>query len=230
MIYPQSLFVTGTGTDIGKTLCTALLALHFMQQGISVGIMKPIASGCVLQQGQLQSEDALWLREITGINDDLDLMNPIRFEEPLTPLTAARRLGQQTDQMIAKCHKSYIELSNRHQVVIVEGVGGWLAPLAQHKSTFINCSHLAQSFRLPVVIVSQQVLGTINHSLLTQRAIAPRKILGWIFNNPHPVDPLDVAAQTSPQLIAEISGLPILGTIPFLTDLSKESLNKTVIF
>jgi len=223
---PQSLFVTGTDTNVGKTICTALLALHFMQQGADVGIMKPIASGCEIQNGELINEDAAWLQKITGVNDEMELINPVRYVEPLAPLSAARRNHESTDDVLQKCQYDYAELTRRHEVVIVEGVGGWMVPLAHHKSTFNDCSDLVKALELPIVTVSRRVLGTINHSLLTWRAIHPQKMLGWIFCDSAPVNIDDVAANTSPALIAEISQLPIIAQVPFLEDLSRDVLSK----
>lgn len=222
---PQSLFVTGTDTGVGKTLCTALLALHFMQQGADVGIMKPIASGCGMQGDKLINEDATWLQEITGIYDKMELVNPVRYVEPLAPLTAARRNNETTNDVLQKCQIAYAKLAQQHEIVIVEGVGGWQVPLAHHKSTFSDCSHLAAALHLPVVTVSRRVLGTINHSLLTWSVITPQKMLGWIFCDSAPIDPNDIAAQTSPALIAEISELPILAQVPFLKDISRETIS-----
>jgi len=223
---PQSLFVTGTDTNVGKTICTALLALHFIQQGADVGIMKPIASGCEIQNGELINDDARWLRKITGINDEMELINPVRYVEPLAPLTAARRNQESTTDVLQKCQEAYAELARRHEVVIVEGVGGWMVPLAHHKSTFSDCSNLVKALQLPIVTVSRRVLGTINHSLLTWRAIAPQQMLGWIFCDSAPIDPNDIAAETSPALIAEISGLPVLAQMPFLENLTQDVLNE----
>lgn len=221
---PQSIFVTGTDTNVGKTICTALLALHFMKQGADVGIMKPIASGCTMQGDQLINEDARWLREITGIHDEMDLVNPVRYAEPLAPLTAARRNQESTNEVFQKCQDAYAELARQHEVVIVEGVGGWLVPFAHHKSTFSDCSDLANTLHLPIMTISRRVLGTINHSLLTWRAIAPQQMLGWIFCDSTPVDPNDIAAQTSPALIAEMSKLPIISQVPYMENLSRDIL------
>src|SRR5436305_1102385 len=71
---PQSLFITGTDTGVGKTMVTVLLALHFQGRGADVGVMKPIATGCMREAGELVSEDATWLKAVTGVADSLDLI------------------------------------------------------------------------------------------------------------------------------------------------------------
>jgi dethiobiotin synthetase len=199
-----------------------------MQQGADVGIMKPIASGCEIHNGELINDDARWLKKITGVNDEMELINPMRYVEPLAPLTAARRNNESTSDVLQKCQEAHTELARRHEVVIVEGVGGWMVPLAHHKSTFSDCADLVNTLQLPIVTVSRRILGTINHSLLTWRATQEQQMLGWIFCDSAPVNADDVAAETSPALIAEISGLPIIAQVPFLEDLSKDKLNDAV--
>jgi len=223
---PQSLFITGTDTGVGKTIVTSLIALHFMHQGADVGVMKPIASGCGFIDGELINEDAVWLQQVTGVRDEMELINPVRYAEPLAPLVAARRSGESTADVLQQCARAYIELKRRHEIVIVEGVGGWLVPLAHHKSTFATCADLVELLDLPVIIACRRILGTINHSLLTCAQAPRQRQLGLIFCDATPVSPDDIAAQTSPALIAEISGLPILGQIPFLETLSPDKLRE----
>lgn len=225
---PQSLFVTGTDTGVGKTIVTSLLALHFMRQGADVGIMKPIASGCEIIGGMLINEDAAWLQQITDTRDEMDLINPVRYAEPLAPLMAARRNGEDTANVLDQCARAYAELKRRHDIVIVEGVGGWLVPLAHDKSTFTTCADLVELLDLPVIIACRRILGTINHSLLTCAQVPHQRQLGLFFCDATPIDPNDVAAQASPALIAEMSGLPILGHIPYIEDVSIEKLQEQV--
>ena len=90
------LFITGTDTGVGKTLVTALLALRFRQNGRSVGVCKPFASGCAWRDGALQSDDAVWLKRVLALQESLAQINPLALEEPLAPLVAARRAGLST--------------------------------------------------------------------------------------------------------------------------------------
>jgi dethiobiotin synthetase len=228
----ESLFISGTDTGVGKTLVTALIALHLQAQGVDVGVMKPFASGCIREQGQLVSEDAQWLRSVTGVIDELELINPLRYEEPLAPLVAARRLGRDTSGDLATCEAAFKELKHRHDCVIVEGVGGLLVPLAQvslaqeKSGRFLDCTDLAGTLGLPVVLVTRRTLGTINHTLLTCRAtlLPPSHFSGLVFCDAAPVTYDDIAAQTSPDLIVELTGLRCWGQVPFLTDLSRSAL------
>lgn len=221
----KSLFVTGTDTGVGKTLVTALLALHFQDQGFNCGVMKPFASGCDLINGELVSEDALLLRQATGVPDELDLINPIRLQEPLAPLVAARRERKDTAHFFEQAKHALEILQSRHEMMIVEGVGGLLAPIAEYKGQVLTNLDLIGEWQLPVVIVARRTLGTINHTLLTVEALKNQTtIAGLIFCDAEAVPGDDIAAQTSPEIIAEMTGLPIWGQVPFLEDLSPSGL------
>lgn len=223
----KSLFVTGTDTGVGKTLVTALLALHFQSQGIRCGVMKPFASGCDLIDGELVGEDALFLRQATGVQDELDLINPIRLQEPLAPLVAARRERKDTTHFFEQANRAFEILQSRHEMVIVEGAGGLLAPIAERKGQVLTNLDLIGEWQLPVVIVARRTLGTINHTLLTIEALKNQTtIAGLIFSDAEAVPDDDIAAQTSPEIIAQMTGLPIGGQVPFLEDLSPGALHE----
>ena len=218
----NSYFITGTDTGVGKTLVTTLLALQLQSRGIDVGVMKPIASGCTLTNGELVNDDAVWLRETIGVNDDLDLINPIRYEEPLAPLVAARRAGLLTTGTIATMMEAYRELCSRHEAVIVEGVGGLLVPIAEAEGRILTCVDLAEALGLPVIVVARRTLGTINHTLLTCRTPLkpPAHFHGLVFCDAEAVGDDDVAAETSPDLLCEITGLTAMAYFPFMENIS----------
>ena len=221
----QSYFVTGTDTEIGKTVVTAVLALSLQARGIDVGIMKPFASGCETVNAELQSEDARWLQEMVGVEDDLELINPARWQEPLAPLVASRRANDESDYW-ARCCDAYGVLRARHEVVIVEGVGGLLAPIASRNGKILTNADWIQTHNLPAVLVARRTLGTINHSLLTLEALRARAIMcaGIVFCDAQFTDKTDVAAGTSTPVIEEMSGATILGSVPHLRELSRAGL------
>ncbi len=224
-------FVVGTDTGVGKTVVTALLTLHLQAKGIDVGVMKPFASGCHMD-GEVnnsgEEDDGQWLKRVTASTDELAQVNPVRWSEALTPLTAARRAGDQCDYwQIAQ--DTLAQLQARHECVVVEGVGGLFAPIAQRDGQILNNADWAVESGYPVVLVARRILGTINHTLLTIEALRARNIAiaGLVFCDSVEVDESDVAVQTSPALIAEISGLEINGQVPFMQDLSLSNLQKT---
>lgn len=224
-IETQSYFVTGTDTGVGKTVVTALIALHLQSRDADVGVMKPFASGCQWRDGVLVSEDAEFLQQSCVLSDTLDAINPARWEEPLAPLVAARRANDNSDYWRAAL-KAYEVLRARHQAVIIEGVGGLLVPIAERNGKILTCVDLASTLALPVIIVARRTLGTISHTLLTIESLraADLEIAGLIFCDATVIEENDVAAQTSPALIAELSGVPILGYVPWSKDLSRSQL------
>ncbi len=221
-------FVVGTDTGVGKTVVTALLTLHLQAKGRDVGVMKPFASGCQMDdemQNGGEEDDGQWLKRVTASSDELALINPVRWGEALTPLTAARRAGDRRDYwQIAQ--STLQTLRARHECVVVEGVGGLLAPIAERNGRILNNADWALESALPVVLVARRILGTINHTLLTIEALRARNIAiaGLVFCDSIEADEDDVAVQTSARLISEISGLEINGQVPFLQDLSHENL------
>jgi dethiobiotin synthetase len=223
----RSYFVTGTDTGVGKTLVTALLTLHFLARGVDVGVMKPFASGCEVREGVLVSEDANFLKETCVLQDEIELINPARWIEPLAPLVAARRAGDNSDYW-QECLNAYEVLRARHETVLVEGVGGLLVPIAERNGKILTCAELAITLALPTIIVARRALGTINHTLLTIEVLraANLEIAGLVFCDAEPMEEDDVAAATSPAIISEMSGVPILGSVPHLENRSREKLQQ----
>jgi len=172
------IFITGTDTGIGKTHVTLSLIKSLQQQGLRVAGMKPVASGAELVNGELRNEDALLIQKTAGAEPPYDLINPYCFAPPVSPHLAARQAGVEIDlQHINEC---YQQLAAESDMVIVEGVGGWLAPLS-HQHTVAD---LAQQLKLPVVLVVGIRLGCLNHAALTYKEIKQSglKILGWVAN------------------------------------------------
>jgi dethiobiotin synthetase len=248
----HTLFVAGTDTGVGKTLVTALIALRLRQLGIDCGVMKPFASGCERVGGALVSEDATFLREALQLDDSHDEICPIRLEEPLAPLIAARRAGIPTQEWPEMARAAYERLRARHECVIVEGVGGLFAPIWEDAGVRTNevrtnevrtnevrtnevrtnevrtNKDLIESWGLPTVLVARRTLGTINHTLLSLNLALkePAYFAGLVFNDPLLVEGEDVAAETSPQFIGEQTPVPIWGQVPFATDLRREELER----
>lgn len=174
----QGYFVTGTDTEVGKTYSTVKLIRHWQAEGKRVAAMKPVASGCeVAPDGRWVNEDVVRLTAATG-QTDIDLMNPYRFLPPIAPHIAARQAGVEID--LARIARQYRQLAESHDLVVVEGAGGWLAPL----SDTLFMADLAQALDVPVILVVGMKLGGINHALLTAQAIRARglELAGWVAN------------------------------------------------
>jgi len=196
------IFITGTDTGCGKTYITALLAEYFIEQGIDVGIFKPIACG------PRRENDAIHLKKRLKIKDPLDLINPIRLKLPLSPFSASIILKKKIN--FEKIFRSYQKLCERHQLVLVEGVGGALVPLT--KNYYV--ADLIKDLGIPAIVVARAGLGTINHTLLTCEALKSRKVevLGIIMNG---FKKREISEKSNAEIINKLTKLPIMAKIKF---------------
>jgi len=206
----RGIFITGTDTGVGKTLIAGGLAACCRSGGTRVGVMKPVESGCRRLEHGLQPDDALYLKKMAACADALDDIVPYRLEQPLTPSVAAALSGVAIDLDVIR--QAYRRIAGRSDLVLVEGAGGLLAPIFG-PSTGVDLLRLLQ---IPMIVVARNALGTINHTLLTVEHArrSGLTVLGIILNHCSPSP--DLSAATNPGIIAELSGLPLLGVIPYL--------------
>lgn len=200
----QGLFVLGAGTEVGKTAVTAGLAAAWRRRGLNVGVMKPIATGVSDAAG----EDAAWLRRAAGVDDPIDLVSPYRFKIPAAPSVARGRA--RIDFLVIQ--RAYEQLAARHDLVLVEGIGGLLVPIDDERTV----ADLVRALDLPALLVSCAQLGTINHTLLTveQARNAGLDVLGVVLNG-RSAKP-SAAERTNPTVIAQWTGLPCWGVVPLV--------------
>jgi dethiobiotin synthetase len=203
------LFITGTDTGVGKTVVAGAIADWFRRRGRRVGVLKPMATGCVLRREGLVSEDAEFLAHCADARFPLDVICPVRYAEPLAPSVAAERAKQPVDWDAVRRSLRMIEAGS--DVLIVEGVGGVMVPLDE-KHTVLD---LARWLQLPTVVVARAGLGTINHTLLTLGALrqADVAIAGVVINR-YPTDIAGVAEETNPRVIEKWGKVPLLTLIP----------------
>ena len=203
-------FVTGTDTEIGKTLVAAGLIHALRRQGFTAIGMKPVAAGALQRQGKLINDDVEALVAASSVEADRALVNPYLFNDPIAPHIAAADAKRSIDaEHILTC---YQRLAAMADVVVVEGVGGFRVPLGDGFDT----AGLACKLGLPVVMVVGLRLGCINHALLTAEAIRARNLdcIGWVANQ---IDPqMERQAENLASLEALI-GVPRLATIEHLS-------------
>ncbi len=211
------IFILGTDTGVGKTVVSAGIALALRERGLKVGVMKPVATGCYGPDGHLISQDAVYLFEAAE-NEYAPLTSPSRFRHPLAPSVAA--MLEKREVALDRIRDAYMELQKHYDFMIVEGIGGLLVPVA--KNYFV--ANLIRDFKLPVVIVARASLGTINHTLLTVDGSIVRgfEIRGIIFNRIPTVN-YSLAEITNPKIIHELTGIPLLGSIPEMEDIDVDS-------
>ena len=178
----RSFFVTGTDTEVGKTVIATALVRGLFAQGLRVAVMKPVASGSQRTPEGLRNEDALALMQASNVAAPYARVNPYCFEPAISPHIAAEEAGIAVD--LQHIRENFNALAAESDLVVVEGAGGWLAPFGPSTSM----KDLAQALGLPVLLVVGVRLGCINHALLTKLAIESHgsRFIGWIANT---VDP-----------------------------------------
>ena len=207
----KAIFITATDTGAGKTIISCAIGLALKKKGIDVGVMKPF---------QCAGDDAEFLCRALGIKDEKDLVNPCYADEPLAPHVAFKRQNRPID--LKKIFDAYEELTKRHEFLIIEGAGGLLVPL---KNNYL-VSDFIRDLDVPIVIVARAGLGTLNHTLLTQRYALDYgiKVKGVIINN---YQGKTAAEKTNPDVLKELLDVPILGIVPWLKNVkSKDGLRR----
>lgn len=199
-------FITGTDTDVGKTVATLALMHYAKQQGKTVIGMKPVAAGCELQNGQLKNDDALLLQAHASVQVDYELLNPYAYLAPVSPHIA----GANNPVVLDKVLTHFNALTPLADIILVEGAGGWYAPVNDQQSI----SDLAQCLALPVIMVVAIRLGCINHARLTYQAIHASGLIcaGWIANC---TDPTMLNRDENITTIKQALNTPLLGVLPY---------------
>ena len=199
-------FITGTDTGIGKTYASVALLHALRGAGLRAVGMKPVASGCVATAEGLRNEDALALQAAAAPPPAYADVNPLAYAAAVSPHLAAAAEGRRVD--LAPVQAAYARLAGRADVVVVEGVGGWLAPL----SDTLVAGDLARVLGLPVILVVGLRLGCLNHALLSARAIAADgcTLLGWIGNR---IDPAMLEPERNLDTLRTRLPAPCLGVI-----------------
>ena len=212
-----AIFLTGTGTGVGKTVAGCVIAARWAAEERSPRVMKPAESGCALKDGRLVPRDALALKTAAGDPRPLEEICPYRYEVPLTPAHAAEREGEPPDA--GRIAAQVEALKKEGGPLLLEGAGGLLAPLAEG----VLMSDLAHRANLALVIVAPLGLGTINHTLLSVREAKRQglRVLGVILSDT--TGEATPATKRNPTAVAELCGAdaPLLGVIPYLEDVEE---------
>jgi dethiobiotin synthetase len=204
-----SCFVTGTDTEIGKTLVASALVYLQAQRGYRVAAMKPIAAGTEWRNGRWCNDDVDALAACASVALPQQITTPYLFKAAAAPHIAASL----EDVLIDRSHilSCFEQARAQSEAVVVEGVGGFCVPLNDSYDT----ADMAKDLNLPVILVVGMRLGCINQALLTSEAIAKRglQLMGWVANR---VDEQMLYAQENIQAIAQRIHAPLLGTVPRL--------------
>lgn len=203
----KTYFIVGTDTDCGKTYATARLIEALHHANVRADALKPLASGCHVDSGQLISEDVLRLQQANG-HSNYPIYNWL-MEPPISPHLAAKLAGftLSVEEILSFCHGYPAE---NLEYLLIEGAGGLMVPLNDHE-TWVD--FLVQS-RIPVILVVGMRLGCINHALLTMSVLKSHGIScrGWIANF---IDPLMLVSSDVCQTLIDKMDAPLLGTVPY---------------
>ena len=226
----RGVFITATDTGVGKTVVTAALAMALHTHGYDVGVMKPIETGVTSSEDS--RSDAARLRTAAGSSDTLTEVRPYAFRLPLAPLEAARREKRRitVSTIIRAIHR----LQSRHEILIVEGVGGLYVPVTSSS----NIADLIYRMKYDAIVVGRVGLGGINHTLLTLDALRRRniRVLALVLNRSLPSETATARAQecSTVKVLGQQAGVPVVGPLPYRVGLEQNfqhevrRLSKTV--
>ena len=201
----KCIFITGTDTDVGKTLITGCIAKSLLKKGKKVAVYKPVQCGSLLK-GKIKSPDLAIVKNLSGISDGC-LFNDYSFKFVSSPHLAAELEGKKVDAKLIK--KRCKEISKKFDYVLIEGAGGLMVPLTRD-CTFLD---LMRELSVPVLVVARAGLGTINHTSLTISALKANKIkiIGVVMNYFRG----GIIEDDNKKIIAQINNVSIIGAVPF---------------
>ena len=203
-------FVTGTDTNVGKTLVSAALIHSLARNGLKVAGMKPVAAGAELRDGKLWNEDVALLSGEANVTLPTHLIAPYLFKEAAAPHVAAALEDQQINP--DTIFTAFEQIRALTEAVIVEGAGGFCVPLTPQ----IDLADIAARLQLDVILVVGLRLGCLNHAFLTAEAIAARglRLAGWVVNQIDPAMPHQAA---NIEALRERLSAPCLGSLPWMS-------------
>ena len=215
----KGVFVTGTGTGVGKTVVCGLLAGFLRARGMRVTTQKWVETGVTDGPSDVDVHGRLMGPPGPGPEPPPADRCPYRFSLAASPHLAAAREGRRVEPAVIEA--AYRRLAETHDAVLVEGAGGFLVPLSEELLT----GDLVARIGLPVLVVAGNRLGCVNDALLTVEAVRRRGVplLGLVFNRfPANGDatPEEVFSD-NPRIVAKIAGAPVLGEVPPLSDLAR---------
>ena len=207
----KALFVSGTGTDIGKTYCTALLAKCLREAGYDVGYYKAAVSGVTFaDDGSIQS-DATYVAGVASIPETHDEMVSYTYRSAVSPHLAAKLEGNPVE--IAQVKKDFEAAGNRHEYVLMEGSGGITCPLRYDETGYLGLDEVVSCLKLPVLLVADAGLGTLN-ALMTTMAYLEKvnlQAVGVILNRFHGGD---VMYEDNRYMTELLCGIPVVACVP----------------
>ncbi|GIC77477.1 dethiobiotin synthase [Moritella sp. F3] len=221
----KKVFITGTDTDVGKTVVSCAVLDYANKLGLKTVGLKPISAGCELTSVGLRNEDAVLLQQHASQLLDYKIVNPIAYQAPIAPHIAAHNQGESID--LALVNKSLSLVPDDIEITVIEGAGGWHLPISMNRNNTDN-SHLFSSWvaenELDVILVVGIKLGCLNHAILSAQAIAHSgaNLIGWIANSPT----TDIANYDDMIATLKVAlAAPLMGEMPYFSSIEDKNKN-----
>ncbi len=214
----KGLFVSATGTDVGKTYVTALLVKKLVQSGLAAGYYKAALSGAECQNGQLVPGDADYVRRVAGLKQTYSEMVSYVYENAVSPHLAARL--EQLPVELSRIKKDFYSVAAAYDYVTMEGSGGIVCPIRYDEEQQLFLADIIQTLRLPVLLVADAGLGTLNSVVTTCEYMQNHNLplAGIILNN---YDENQFMHRDNRLMIEKLTGRPLLAVVaPGCTDLA----------
>ena len=212
----KGIFIIGIDTEIGKTTIAAGLSNLLFRKGIEIGVMKPFATGIKRYSKDFKSLDTKMLKDASGNKDNDNIINPFFYSIPTAPYLAKKILKINENIDIEEILTKYKEIENRHDFTIVEGIGGLMVPLSKDFSV----ADLASIINIPIILITSNRIGSINHIIMTSRLaiLYKLKIKGIIINNKCKFleTYYKLITNSLPRVVEELTQCKVLATIPYI--------------
>ena len=222
----HGLFITGTDTGVGKTLVTACLTALLNESGTNTVPYKPVQSGGIATAAGWLAEDVMFYQDVCTLPYTQSQLCSYCLEPAFSPHLAARETGVQIEATRMK--KQFHHLACSHDIVLVEGAGGLAVPITETDNELYMTVDLIRELRLPLLLVTHAGLGTLNHTVLTVEYARSHglAIIGLLINR-MPTVPT-IMQQDNVRMIEKLTGAPVLGIIPELTDASPSNVRQVL--
>lgn len=206
----KGLFITATGTDVGKTFVTALIVKTLKAAGLSAAYYKAALSGAERQNGELVPGDAAYVKNIAGLDQSFGEMVSFVYETAVSPHLAAKIEGNPVE--LPKVKRDYEAVKARYDFVTVEGSGGIICPIRWDETPKILLEDIVKTLGLPLLVVASAELGTINSTVLTVEYARSKglKVAGIVLNKFHANEAMD---EDNAKMVEELSGAKVLAKI-----------------
>ncbi|WP_300756105.1 dethiobiotin synthase [uncultured Brachyspira sp.] len=218
----KALFITATGTDIGKTYVSALICKQMKEEGFDIGYYKAALSG----SSDITDSDAWYVKERANLTDSYEEMVSYTYKHAYSPHLAAQIEGNPPDMKVIK--KAYKNISKNHKYMIVEGSGGIICPI-RYDDKKIFLEDIIKELELPCLIVADAGLGTINSTVLTIEYMKSKKIKikGIILNR---FEEANVMHEDNKEMIEKITNIKTVGIIDSVNNMELKADNISSLF